>query len=946
MKFIFTLCLAMLAFTLTFAQHTIHGRIIDSADNRGLVGASVRILTVKDSVIQVQGTSDHGVFQLKPVAVGQYKIQVSYLGYKESVKTIRITGNNDPLEQIISLLPSYQTLDEITIQVPTGPVLKGDTTEFSAAAFSTEKFADADALVTQLPGVTLDENGNLQAGGETITKIIVDGKEMYGTDPNIVLKSLPADIIDKIQLIDDKSEQAKFTGFDDGERRKVINIVTRKDRRVGYNGRLSGGMGDTERFNTGGNVHMRNQNQAFGIFLVGNNVNRDNFSMPSIGGDTQNQGGGGGGGGRNRGINDTYTASANYSDEYFNEKIKFRMEYKFSNTNNSTQSFSNREFLMGTNANQFNTQSVTRGSINKSHQSNLRFEFDIDSNQRIDFRPNFSVQQNNANSLSNNQTMLSALDPINRSNLNNENKNRNLSFGGNLDYRLKLNQTGRTISLNINGNHNSNKGLAQSYSLNEFFENALLDRRDTISNQNNTVGRGNGVTGRLAYTEQISQNSRIQANYSLRNNSNYNNRETYEFLAETGQLGELNRQLSNEFRSDYVFQSGGISYQISKKDHFSVDIGTDYQVANMVNNRSFPEVAKYESTFDAFLPNANLTYRFNKEQNVQFNYRTSTNAPNINQLQEVVDNQNPLFVRTGNASLDQEFRNNFSFIYNLVKQSNGLTFSTNLNAELSNNKIVNSTYIASADTMILPNVLLGKGGQFSRPINVDGVYRLRMSNSVGFPIKALKINLNLSNDLFNNKDLGMLNNRMTMTNSYGVTQRINVNSKFSQNLVISARYSGSYRIVNNETNPDQSTNILSQNISNDLAYTFWKGVRIGSSIYYNTNSGIAGGESQQFTIWNASLGKKLFKRQEGEITLHAYDLLNRNTNINQNYTERFIESSRSNTLQRYFMLTFTYNIRYYPGGGSFQNRGGRPAGGNQGPRTFEGGNQRGNQGNW
>ena len=939
--------------TFSYAQHTIHGRIIDSTDQRGLVGASVRLLTLKDSVIQIQGTVDEGKFSFKPVSAGNYKLLVTYIGYKEKSKTLRISGSEDRIEHNFFLLPEYQTLDEITILAPTGPVLKGDTTEFSAAAFTVEKYADADALVTQLPGVTTDENGNLQAGGETISRIIVDGKEIFGTDPNIVLKSLPADIIDKIQVIDEKSEQAKFTGFDDGERRKIINIVTRKDRRVGYTGRLSGGMGDTDRFNTGGNVQMRNNNRVISVFLVGNNVNRDNFNMPSIGGD--NPGGGGGGGGRNRGINDTYTASGNFADEFLNEKIKFRIEYKYSNTNNNTLSFSNREFLMGANANQFNTQSVNRGSINRSHQSNFRFEYDIDSNQKLDIRPNFSLQQNNFTSISNNQTMLSALDPINRSNLSNDNKNRNINFGGNLDYRLKLNQTGRTISLSINGNYNSNKGIAQSYALNEFYENAILDRRDTISNQNNSIGRGNGVTGRLAFTEQISENSRLQANYSIRNNSNYSNRETYAFLIETGQLGELNNQLSNEFRSDYMYQSGGVSYQISKRDKFSIDLGTDYQIANMVNNRSFPEVARYESTFDAFLPNASLTYRFNKEQNIRFNYRTSTNAPNINQLQEVVDNQNPLFVRSGNASLDQEYRNNFQLRYNLVNATSGINFSTNLDANLYNNRIVNSTYIAAADTMILPNVLLGKGGQFSRPVNVDGAYGLRMSNNIGFPIKAWKINLNIGNDLFNNKDLGMLNLVTTTTNQYGITQRFQINSKFSQNLVISARYSGTYRVVRNEANPNQNTNIFNQSMSNDIAYTFWKGIRIGSSIFYNTNSGIAGGESQKFTIWNASLGKKLFKRQEGEITLHAYDLLNRNTNVNQNFTERFIESSRSNTLQRYFMLTFTYNIRYFPGGGSFQNRGGRQ-GGDQGPRNFEGGrgqnergnerggNQRGNQG--
>jgi len=923
----------MLLSSIMMAQTVIKGEVLDNIDSVGLQGANIRLFTAKDSLIDQRASLSGGKFQLKQVPPGSYRLRVNFLGYRPTTVDIVIKPDTPPQPIAIRLFPEYQALDEVTIVAPPpAVVLKGDTTEFDASAFSTEPYADADALVMQIPGVEIDEEGKVKAQGEDVQRIIVDGKEFFSTDPRIALKTLPADIISKIQIIDEKSEQAQFTGFDDGQRRKIINIVTRPDRRRGYFGRAAGGYGASERYNTGGNLSLFNGSRRISIFAIANNINQSDFSMAAIAGGEEsggrnNRGRSRGPSGPGRGINNTGNASINYNDEWLDDRIDLNANYAFSSTDNVTNSLTNREYLIGANANQFNRQNQESGSLNSSHRANIRVRFDVDSNQRIDFRPSLSFQQYNRNSIVTSNTSTVDNNPVNASVRNNNNENSNFNFSGSLDYRLRLGKPGRTVTLSANGSANSNKGLAHTYSLNEFFERQSLNRLDTISNESHMDGYGNGITGRLAYTEPLGKNSRMQANYSLRNTANYSNRETFEFLAETGQLGELNRQLSNEFRNDYTYQSGGLSYQISKRDSFRVELGLDFQDARINNNRTFPDIITTGSRFTSYLPNVSLAYNFSRDKEVNLNYSTATNAPSINQLQDVINNQNPLNIRTGNADLKQEYGHRFNLRFNSVNRESGSNFAANVNAEFSNNRIVNSTFIATTDTLIAPDVLLGAGGQFTRPENINGYYSIRANTTYGTPIKSLKINLNLSTSLYHNHDIGLVNREKTFSNSYGINQRIGVNSRFGQHLVVGLSYVGTYSVVRNNSNTDLSYNYYNQIIRNDVAYTFWKGVRVASSFYYNFNQGLAEEYNRHFSLWNASIGKKLFKREEAEITLSAFDILKKNTNIDRSVSERYIQDTQDNALQRYFLLSFTYNLRHFGGGGaSGRAPGGRPSG--------------------
>ncbi len=896
----------------------VSGVVRDSASSEPLSGTTIRLVRTvdgKDLVVESIASGEDGKFAFNTRLRGTLTMQVQHLGYEMHTREIVIS--NQPIKSLeIKMRTLSIALDGVVVQAQPDVVLKGDTTEFNASSFPTEAYADSDALLAQLPGVEIDAQGNVQVQGEQVTRVIVDGKEFFSSDPRIALKSLPADIIDKIQFIDEKSRQAQFTGFDDGERNKIINIVTKPEKRSGYFGRMSAAAGNSERYNTGGSVNFFSGVERISINAVTNNVSQSDFSMPDVGADggDSRQGGRGGRGGSGGipGQANTHSLSLNYNNEWL-EKITFNTNYTINSTNSRTINLVNRETLIDNQSNQISVSRSENDRKNQSHRVNFDLRYEIDSMQSLDFEPNFRIQRNTGTNSSSAETNLKDADPLNASERMNANERTNLSFGGQLNYRLRLAKAGRTVSFRVDGNSNSNKGLAQNYTINQYFEDHILGRIDTTNSQNNTLSSGNGYSGRVSYTEPLGQNFRVEGNYSLRNRANYSNRETLDYLAETGQFSELNRQLSNEFNNDNLYQSAGLTFMFNK-EHWNISTGMNFQTSTIQNQKIFPENAYLDHGFQSYLPHFRMTFRPSRSHNFRFEYRASTNAPSVNQLQDVVNNENPLNIRTGNPQLVQEYAHRLNFTFNKTNRQSGTNINITLNSDIISNRVVNSLLIARSDTTILPGVVLGKGGQYSRPINMNGYYTSRANVSLGFPIKALKINLNSNSSVDHTHDVGMLNDLETSSNSYSIRQRVGVNSKISQKIIFGISYAGSYSFVNSPGNASENFTYLNQTFRNDLTWIFWKGLRFNSSLNYNRNAGISQNYAQEFMVWNLSFGKKLLRNQRAELTFTAYDVLNKGVSVNRSVTERYITDTQTNLLKQYFMLSFTYNLRHFGSG--------------------------------
>lgn len=889
--------------SLSIAQQTISGKIEDKILSIPLIGVTVDIRNTEDSVLHSTSSNRLGIFTFKNIPKGSYILHATNLGYQAFQTPINLL--NEDIQTHIMMDPGEIALEEIEITASPAVSLRGDTTEFDAKRFSTREYADADELVAQIPGVELDEEGNVKAHGEEVTKIIVDGKEFFSTDPRIALKTLPAEIIDKIQLIDEKSEQARFSGFDDGERRKVINIVTKPNRKKGMFGKASSGYGDEDKFALNTSLNRFNDEEKIAINLMANNVNETNFAEQGRGGSRR------GNNNTDRGLSDTYAGAINYNNTFLEEAMDVSSDYNFRSSKTSVISLSDIEYILGNRADQSRTQEQHNITQQTEHKANARVRWNINSQQRIDFAPTLTYRSRERAGSNNFSTFINAHDMLNKSTRQNDNTYDNFNLGGRLTYMFRFKKPGRTISLSASGNKSSNNALGKNLALTEYYKDALLNRIDTNNNQSITYGYGSGFNNRLSFTENISRRSRVQLSYNYRNTLSYSDRETFEWLAETGQLGELNERLSNEFRNDYNYHKGGLSFSYNKKDSLRFQIGLNYQHGVRNNDRTVPIHLVTRAAFGSFHPEFSATYNINKERRLEVNYHTSTRTPTINQLQDFINNQNELNIRNGNPDLAQEYNHQVKIQYKDVRRSTGQSFNSSMDFNYTNDKIVSSVLMTDTALLLFDDIRLGAGGRYTVPINVDGVYGVRWTNSFGLPIKKWKLNVNLNNTTFYNSNFAVLNGEFIDGYHYGVQQRIGLNTNINKKFVSGLNYRINLTLSNNPVAPVALYKIYSHTLNHTLTYEFWKSLIFHSNLLYIYNSGILASSGAHTMLWNASLGTKFLKQKNAELSLKAFDLFNQAQNIGRRVTDITITDVTSNTLTQYFMLSLNYNLRNF-----------------------------------
>ena len=443
------------------------GQVIDGAANAPMIGANVLIKTVTDSLLRGTVTGADGRFELARPFIPEVKLEIPFLGYKTITK---IHSMREPVElgELI-LLEDTKVLGEVLVQgVSVVGEQKGDTTSFNANAFKTQTNAQAKDLIRKMPGITF-QGGQIQAQGEQVQKILVDGREFFGSDPNIALRNLPADAIDRVEVLDQRSDQSRLTGFDDGSYTKTINIILRSDRKNGSFGRMYAGYGDDDRYAAGGSVNFFKEDQRISILGLFNNINQQNFSSQDLAGLSANSSSGGGrgpggrgfgggqwgGGGNNNflvgnagGIVTTNAMGLNYSDKW-GKKVNVTGSYFFNNTANSLRQITNRETVVNENLRQFYEENLINTVKNNNHRANARIEADLNAKNSIILTPSLSFQDNSTFSDRDALTQNSLGDTLSalRSISNAQTKAINLS--NNLTYRYKFDKKGRTLSTAI-----------------------------------------------------------------------------------------------------------------------------------------------------------------------------------------------------------------------------------------------------------------------------------------------------------------------------------------------------------------------------------------------------------------------------------------------------------------------------------------------------------------
>ncbi|MDJ1495444.1 outer membrane beta-barrel protein [Cytophagaceae bacterium DM2B3-1] len=934
---LYLLCTSLVLTLITFSAQAqnlqLTGLLSDQKDHSPLIGATVMLTPQTDTTKKVYILTDvEGRFTFGSLSNQTYILSVSYLGYEPFKQAISVSSAKQDMGTL-QINPKTTQLNEVQIRAKRyeeRTVQKGDTTEYNAGAFKTNRDANAEDLVTKMPGVTM-ENGTVKAQGEDVKKVLVDGKEFFGDDATLALRNLPAEVIDKIQVFDRMSEQSQFTGFDDGQSVKTINIVTRADKRNGQFGKIYAGYGTDDRYQAGGNLNIFKGNNRISILGLSNNINQQNFATQDLvgafsGGGNQrggggNRGGGGGGqggGGNNAsnnflvgqqsGISTTNSLGLNYSGNW-GKKVTINGSYFFNKANTQNQTLLNREYFIDADSSQYYNTNTFSGNTNWNHRFNLRLEYKIDSANSIVFTPRLSFQTNNSISNTLGRTQLSDGNLLNDITNTYNSDRKGYTIGNEILYRHRFTKQGRTFSFGINTSWNKNDGNNRLYSLAQYYTNEITTQEttDQISISNTD---GYTLSGNVVYTEPLSRKSQLQFNYNSSFTQSNALKETYDYDENTDSHNKLNPTLSNTFDNQNYVNRASVGYRINdKKLNMMANVG--FQKADLIGNQLFPITNKINRSFYNALPSLMLNYKFTTSRNIRIFYRTSTNLPSITQLQNVINNNNPLLLTGGNPNLRQEFVHSFMARYSAAQPTKGRTLLAMLSLTRTNNNIGNSTFIATKDSVLTQDITLKKGAQLSTPVNLNGSWSTRSLFTYGLPVGFMKSNLNLTSSVTYNNTPALINTVTNTSNSYTLSQGLTLSSNISEKIDFTLGYTGNYNIVRNTLQPQLNNNYFYHLANGKLNWTFGKGFVLQNNVSYTQYFGLEGGYNQSYVLWNASFAKKFFKDQNGELKLSVFDLLNQNNNISRNVTETYIEDSQTQVLKQYFMLTFTYTLRSF-----------------------------------
>ena len=941
-KFLFPLVVAV-SCLLPLATHAavINGVLVDSQDTTELIEATVRLLMANKDSTMVKGTTTdmNGVFNIKGVKAGKYLLRFSYLGYNDVIKHVTVGEDGRDVNMgVVTMDPNTIMLKEaVVVGVKTAITVKEDTVEFNADSYKTQANAVVEDLLKRLPGVEVGTDGKITANGKEVKKILIDGKEFFSDDPTVASKNIPADMINKLQVIDRKSDLARLTGVDDGDDETVINLTVKKGMNNGWFGTVNAGYGTDKRY--AGNVminHFRDGNQ-FTILGGGNNTNNLGFG-DGASGRFQRWGG-------DRGVTTSQYAGLNFNvgskeDDHF----RVGGDIMYSHSDRDTRTRTSRQYLLQDSTSYEDGNTVAR---DKGHniRGDFRIKWEVDSNNTIDFRPNFSFNFNKSER--GDTSSLFAGDPartaVNRSLSNFFNDGKSFEWGTRLIYNHKVaSHPGRSQSLMLNYRYSNVREDADTYTNNTYF---LLDDQDQLIDQTaNNRRKTHNITGRISWTEPIGdvKNARF-LEFSYRGNYRYTTSDKMVYDNERSGIWpggtitdtEWNESLSNSFRNTFFNQEFSAGFrQVRKAYNLNVGISVNSAMSkskDLIN--SARDIAARWAWSVA--PYARFRYKFTETRNLNFFYRMRANQPSITQLQPVADESNPKNIIIGNPELKPTFNHNINLRFGDFAQGAQRSIMAMMNVDFAQNSIVSDV---TTDELT--------GGRITSYTNVGGVWSAMAMNMLSFPFGASKVWYFTSH----------------MFTRYGVTKSV-TNGIENRSNTWFINYSPGLAFRNSvfdiELRPRYSfqnttTSVLKSNTRNihtwggmfDGTYSAPFGLVVSTDLRYSTTSGYSDGYNSDQWIWNGSIAYQFLKDKQAALTISVYDILGQRKNIFRNVTGDYIEDVFYNSLGRYGMVTFTYRFNTFKKGEQPKDRNadrwgpggpggpGRPGGFGGGRRPF------------
>lgn len=908
----FLLLILMIVSATAFAQQgsiDITGVVVEQGNNEPIEQATVRLLSVKDSSF-VRGvvSSRNGGFTLKSIKTGNYLLHISFVGFDPLYQPLRITGKTDPVNvgKLELSDGAIQLGEAVVIGKAAEVVVRNDTVEYNADSYKVAEGSVLEDLLKKMPGVEISSDGKITVNGKEVKKVMVDGKEFFSDDPKVASKNLPSKMIEKVQVLDKKSDMSVMTGFDDGNEETVINLTVKPGMKQGWFGNAFAGYGSQQRYEANAMVNRFINNDQV-TFMGGlNNTNNMGFSDLASSMFSGMSGGGrrGSRGGAGSGITTSGNGGLNFSKE-FTPKFTLGGNARYSHSENEAFGKSNQQNILPGDSTSYENRQDNSNTRNDNFGVNFRMEWKPDTLTSIIFRPDMSYSQSH-NRESGEQNTLSILrDTVNVGKSSNVSDSKGYNLSAAVDFSRKLNNEGRVFSATLSGGNSNSNSNGFNFSDIEYFLDH--DKSQVLDQSTRNKNKGFNYRAYVSWVEPIGHNNFIQATYSFSQNKQESLRNTYS-KNEDGEYSLLDTAYSKSYRNNFISQRASLSFKSQRaKFNYTIGLNLDPSYSTSENFVGDSVFSKLNRSVVNLSPMAQFNYMFDKRTNLRIMYNGRTSQPSMTQLQPVEDISNPLNIVRGNPDLNPRYTNSLVLRFQQFTPEKQRAFMIMADGNYIMNDIV-SYSMYNANT----------GGRTTTYKNVNGNYSANLRVMLNTPLKNKKFSVNT-----------MTTAAFMNSNGY-----INEQKNTSKNLTLSERAGIDFRSslldlgVNGNIRYNGTTNSLQK--QNDL-YTFNYGVggyttvylpldfKVESDINWSTNSGYADGYQQKEILWNASASKTFLKNNQGTLRFKIYDILKQSSNISRSVTANAITDSEYNTLGSYFMFHFIYRFSIFKGGATMSD---------------------------
>lgn len=923
MKRIFPILAILLCFSQSIiaqspSRVTIKGVATDTFENQ-LAYATVMLLNPEDSTLaNFTRSDDKGYFSFKNIKNRPYIFKITYIGYIPFQLHLPVSDNETNDLGNLLIKPISNELMEVVIRTAKAPLrIHGDTIEYDATTFKVPPGSTVEDLLRRLPGIELDADGNIKAQGKDVKKVYVDGKTFFGDDPKAATKNLGAETISKVQVYNEKSEQAKLTGVDDGKKEKAMNLELKAEYKKGSFGKLTGAIGNEDRWAGRGNYNRFNEKEQLSFIAYGNNINQTGVNWEDYGEfkgqntfNNQDNGdfGFSQGGGRyytmggdsdipiawfdGRGFTKNFGGGTNYN--YDTKKSKFNVSYFYNQSELMVDQFTDQQtFTSDTTF--FNSDTTSKVNFRGNHSISTRWEQKLDSSNLLIIKANGRIGDTDGSDRLFQLFSDENGNPVNSLDINNSNKGDYWRIATATIFRHKFQKKGRSFAISGGYNNSKNADLESLFSTNSLISGATTQANDGEN-------EAQQLKSSLLFTEPITKRWFWEAFYNFNKTDNETNRQ----VADPENANQRIDSLSIFYKNNTLYNRIGSSIRYSHEG-VNLSFGLAAQQIQLdgeyARDKEEPLIGDpLNRSYNNLIPNVDLNYEFSNNMDISSSYSYSVSEPQLQQLQPIPNVNNPAFRYIGNPDLTPETSHSIELSLGYWNPANFANLHVNAEYNIYDSKIVDSKTTEFTGDLVRVT---------SKPQNVSGGTRFSSGIWSSYPIIKTKLTVNLSGSINFNKSPVFIDAVQTETNANIYNIRSGFSITPSQDLIVGLNANFGFNHTTYALNENLSQNIQNHSASASVKWMFINKTFFESNFNYSLFNNDRFIFEREVTLWNASVRRLFGKSNRIEARLAAFDLLNQRVNITQSASANYVTRSIAPTLARYFMLSLSYNVRGY-----------------------------------